>query len=33
MKVALYRIAQEALNNIAKHAVAGQATIGLLLHG
>jgi signal transduction histidine kinase len=29
VKVALYRIAQEALNNIAKHAVAGQATIGL----
>ena len=29
VKVALYRIAQEALNNIAKHAVAGQATIRL----
>ncbi len=29
VKVALYRIAQEALNNIAKHAGANQATIGL----
>jgi GAF domain-containing protein len=29
VKVALYRIAQEALNNMAKHAGAGRATIGL----
>jgi two-component system nitrate/nitrite sensor histidine kinase NarX len=29
VKVALYRIAQEALNNMAKHASAGRATIGL----
>lgn len=29
VKVALYRIAQEALNNIAKHAGAGQATVTL----
>jgi signal transduction histidine kinase len=29
VQVALYRIAQEALNNIAKHAKAGQATVNL----
>jgi len=29
VKVALYRIAQEALNNMAKHSGAGRATIGL----
>ena len=28
-KVALYRIAQEALNNVAKHAGAGHATVSL----
>jgi signal transduction histidine kinase len=30
--VALYRIAQEALNNIIKHARAGRATISLCCH-
>jgi GAF domain-containing protein/HAMP domain-containing protein len=29
VKVAMYRIVQEALNNIAKHAEASQATVGL----
>jgi signal transduction histidine kinase len=29
VKVALYRIAQEALNNVAKHSDAGQATVRL----
>jgi two-component system nitrate/nitrite sensor histidine kinase NarX len=29
VKVALYRIAQEALNNVAKHSGAGQATVRL----
>ncbi len=29
VKVALYRIAQEALNNVAKHAGANRATVGL----
>jgi len=29
VKVALYRIAQEALNNVAKHAGAGHATVSL----
>jgi signal transduction histidine kinase len=29
--VALYRIAQEALNNVVKHAAAGRATV--TLHG
>ncbi|MGC9334647.1 MAG: histidine kinase, partial [Anaerolineae bacterium] len=29
VKVALYRIAQEALNNVAKHAGAGEATVRL----
>lgn len=31
VKVALYRIAQEALNNVAKHSGAGQAWIELVL--
>jgi signal transduction histidine kinase len=31
VKVALYRIAQEALNNIAKHSGASQATVSV--HG
>jgi len=29
VKIALYRIAQEALNNIAKHSGAGQANVSL----
>ncbi len=29
LKVALYRIAQEALNNVAKHSKASQATVSL----
>lgn len=29
VKVALYRIAQEALNNVVKHAAAGHATVAL----
>jgi len=32
IRVALYRIAQEALNNVAKHAEASHATILLALH-
>jgi len=32
-QVALYRIAQEALNNVAKHAQANKATISLCCHG
>ncbi len=33
MKVALYRIAQESLNNVAKHAGASQATVSLRCQG
>ena len=29
VQLALYRIAQESLNNVVKHAAAGQATVGL----
>ncbi len=31
VKEALYRIAQEALNNVAKHAQAGEALVTLWL--
>ena len=32
LKVALYRIAQEALNNVAKHSRATQAKVSLVCH-
>jgi signal transduction histidine kinase len=33
VKVVFYRIAQEALNNVAKHAAANQATVSLRCEG
>ena len=30
VKVALYRVSQEALNNVAKHTKAGQGTVSLV---